>query len=85
MLTPQNAFDLVQKSVKGFDGDPIVSDFGSFYSVSDSQFGDMDTNGEYKIDKITGEISEFTFLEYTTAVGKLGDELPKTYKVKSLK
>lgn len=84
MLTPQDAFNLVQKNVKGFDGDPIVGDLGSVYYISNGHKGDMDCEGEYTVDKNSGVITEITFLDYINAVRKLGDEVPKSYKVKSL-
>lgn len=55
-----------------------VVDYGKFYVINNCELGDCNLES-YKIDKTTGSISDFSFLEYLDEMKKLKDdeELPE--------
>ena len=71
MITPKEAVDLVNSKVDNFIGDTVF-DYGPYYVVDNTTIGDMGGDS-YKVDKETGEMSEFPLLEYFEAIKKIGD------------
>ena len=73
MITPKEAFDIVKSKVDNFIGDTVY-DYGPYYVIDNATIGDIGGDS-YKVDKETGEMSEFNFAEYVEAMRKFGDDV----------
>lgn len=80
MITPREAFDIVKSKVNNFIADRVY-DYGQYYVVDNAPAGDTVWDS-YKVDKETGEMSEFNFIEYAESIRKFGDsDDPAEYKM----
>lgn len=83
MLKPIDAVRVAMNKIDNFVASTLY-DYGDYYVVENViPFDTADMS--YKIDKQTGAISEFSFVEYTKAIKQFGDDDdPLEYSISEL-
>lgn len=79
-MTVNEAYEKIKKEIPDLKTN-IIEDWGPFYAVTNGEEGDM-VDDDWKIDKKTGKISEFSIDDMSREMQKHSDDwYPTAYKI----